>query len=57
MSLYRLGILMARLGIVTLSVTTYICFQKQHRMMFLIGISIQVKKRFVDVKLEVIERE
>lgn len=44
MSLYRLGILMARLGIVTLSVTTYICFQKQHRMMFLIGISIQVKK-------------
>jgi hypothetical protein len=47
---------MARLGIVTLLATTYICFQKQHRMMFLIGILIQVK-RFVDVKQEVIERE
>jgi len=35
---------MARLGMVLLLITTYICFQKQHRMMFLIGISIQVKK-------------
>ena len=42
--MYRLDILMARLGIVVLFAINYICFRKQHRMMFLIGISIQVKK-------------
>ena len=44
MSLYRLSILMARLGIVVLLVVAYICCQKQHGMMFLIGVSILGKK-------------